>query len=581
VKTANSAKRLLVLAKPILLRLAFFQLLVLVVLGWSSRCKANDIYIAQTAQGNGTGTDCADAYSSTFFNTSGNWGSGASQIGPGTTVHICGTFNGGSAANLLTIQGSGTSGSPVALLFEAGAVVQAMYCASAGCINLNGKSYITIDGGIACGETSKWTVTPCNGTIQNTGVGSTGLTCIAGPCSTISGSVQSVGIGSGSGSPSHIEVRNLHLTLYKRNASDLSDSGMQTYGIGFFGGSMVQGLVVHNMIFNGMAKSVLASLGSGSGTLTDYEVYNSSFSDQCWAMGVGTDAPSMNVTKLLFHDNEVSNWENWAPANTSGNVCHTNGTMWFNGDGSTVHAGTGFIGDTSSGIYDNYLHGDLTGSDAKSSPSGMLSCQDNCINVPVFNNIVVSTCTGTSPSRSCGGNIYFNGAGGGGQQVYNNTLVAPAGSCVVVTGSTAPVVVKNNIFVGCGDTIEIRPNCPSCVLADNNDGFNVPNSSWVVNNSAGSGQFISLSTWRSSYGQDAHSSIGNPNLDANYKLQSGSAAISLGANLTGMGIPALNRDLSGMARPSSGPWDAAAYQYSSSSSGNPPNSPTNLLATVE
>ena len=57
---------------------------------------ANDIYIAQTAQGGNTGVDCADAFVYTYFNTPANW-SGAPNIGDGTTVHVCGTFTFGAA----------------------------------------------------------------------------------------------------------------------------------------------------------------------------------------------------------------------------------------------------------------------------------------------------------------------------------------------------------------------------------------------------------------------------------------------------------------------------------------------------
>ena len=38
-----------------------------------------------------------------------------------------------------------------------------------------------------------------------------------------------------------------------------------------------------------------------------------------------------------------------------------------------------------------------------------------------------------------------------------------------------------------------------------------------------------------------------------------SAVISVGENLTGAGIPALNLDKNGQPRPKSGPWDAGAY----------------------
>ncbi len=55
--------------------------------------KANDIYIAQSAAGSANGSNCANAYAATFFNTAANWGSGANKIGPGTTVHLCGTIS--------------------------------------------------------------------------------------------------------------------------------------------------------------------------------------------------------------------------------------------------------------------------------------------------------------------------------------------------------------------------------------------------------------------------------------------------------------------------------------------------------
>ena len=68
---------------------------------------ASNIYIAQNAAGGNTGADCANAHAAAWFNSSSNWGSAASQIGPGTTVHLCGTFNAPAGANgYLTFQGS-------------------------------------------------------------------------------------------------------------------------------------------------------------------------------------------------------------------------------------------------------------------------------------------------------------------------------------------------------------------------------------------------------------------------------------------------------------------------------------------
>ena len=120
---------------------------------------ANNIYIAQSATGAANGADCADAQPVSFFNSSSNWGSGANQIGPGTTVHLCGTFTGTAGQTLLTFQGSGASGSPVTLKFETDANLAAPYWSSSGAINVSGRNWIVIDGGT-------------NGTIQNTANGS-------------------------------------------------------------------------------------------------------------------------------------------------------------------------------------------------------------------------------------------------------------------------------------------------------------------------------------------------------------------------------------------------------------------------
>src|SRR5579872_1280282 len=89
---------------------------------------ASDIYIAQNAAGANTGADCADAHAASWFNTSSNWGTGAGQIGPGTVVHVCGTWTGSTNQTaFLTFQSGGNSGSVVTLRFEPGAIMQAPF----------------------------------------------------------------------------------------------------------------------------------------------------------------------------------------------------------------------------------------------------------------------------------------------------------------------------------------------------------------------------------------------------------------------------------------------------------------------
>lgn len=109
---------------------------------------ANDVYLAQSAQGANNGADCADALTVSYFNTSGNWTSGVpsgTQIGPGTTVHLC--SNGGNITTALSFQGSGASGSVVTLKFESGAALTSPTAwPTTGAISTNSKSYLLIEG---------------------------------------------------------------------------------------------------------------------------------------------------------------------------------------------------------------------------------------------------------------------------------------------------------------------------------------------------------------------------------------------------------------------------------------------------
>ena len=139
----------------------FFVAILLLLTPSISSASATNVYVAQNSAGGANGADCADAFPVSWFNNGANWGSGTSQIGPGTTVHLCGTITGAANATVLGIQGSGTSSNPITILWENGAVVTAPVCpgiASGGCVDLQGNSYVVLNGGT-------------NGVIQNTANG--------------------------------------------------------------------------------------------------------------------------------------------------------------------------------------------------------------------------------------------------------------------------------------------------------------------------------------------------------------------------------------------------------------------------
>src|ERR1700721_1147452 len=122
---------------------------------WAATASANDIYIAQNATGSATGADCANAVAWSAIGSSANWVEG-------NTLHRCGTYNVPVNGTGITALGNGSSGNPITIFFEPGANLTSP-AMSIG-INVNGKSFITIDAGpLNSGN--------LNGTIQNTANG--------------------------------------------------------------------------------------------------------------------------------------------------------------------------------------------------------------------------------------------------------------------------------------------------------------------------------------------------------------------------------------------------------------------------
>jgi len=103
------------------------------------------IYVSQSGSGSGTGEDTSNRMSVSGFNTAGNWDTDVAndgKIGPGDTVSLSGTLT-----TALVVQGSGTAGNFITILFESGAKLSASYWTVDGAIQAVNKDYIIIDGG--------------------------------------------------------------------------------------------------------------------------------------------------------------------------------------------------------------------------------------------------------------------------------------------------------------------------------------------------------------------------------------------------------------------------------------------------
>jgi hypothetical protein len=534
--------------------------LVILASGFSAAASVPNIYIAQSAAGGNTGADCADAFALSWFNSSANWGSGAAQIGPGTTVHLCGTFNApAGASNYLTFQSSGTSGSPITLLFESGAVLTTAYWS--GCaITVGGNSYLTVDGG-------------SGGTIQATSNG-TGLA-----------NQQDGGIGVCSGGTvSNIEIRNLTISNIYQHActepvSNCTDEGAQnTYGIRLLVGTNI---LIHNNTVHDMKWAVLLAYGMGSSTSSSLKVYNNTISDMDHGVVYG-DAGSNSVLtssncSSAVYNNDFSSMQTW---DATGDVNHHDAThFWANNAPGSSYSGAC--------IYSNYFHGDA--GVTCNSIFGMESLGNTNYR---FNNVV-----NVSGNSECATGLIGTWTGTGShsssQYVFNNTLSPVAGSPVsVVFEQTANDVLENNLVLS-GNPTYIYTDGASGDLATADYNF--------YQTTAGANPFYgpsgcnggaSFGAWQSTCGFDVHGQNASMAVNgAPFTLPSGSVAIGAATNLTSLGITAADIGApqtfgaSGscgtgcIARPASGAWDAGAYPYQTGAT--VPNPPTGLSALVQ
>jgi len=525
---------------------AFVRFLLLIGLISSTAsiwAQAPNIYLANTPSGGGDGSSCANARAWTWFNSGSNWGTGASQIGPGTTVHLCGTITqatGGS--NGLIPQGSGASGNLITIKFEPGAILQAPYWgtgkgdewtdANGAGIFFNNVSYFVVDGGgtasnADCNPTNAGNcgLTSTNGIIQDTANGSA-----------LANQVDDVGIAI-YGNSSNIEIKNLDITdiMVHQNGSDSCNSQSQCaqwngrYATDIDVDTTGTNIQIHNNFLSVAGKGVSTH---SKGTVS---VYNNYMNSHVWMMFVGGGL-------TFVYNNEWTDWANWEhPINNY----HQDGVHAFGNSGYNYF------------FYNNYVHGDMC-PDHNCSVSAMFY-NENDNPMYVFNNLVIIPNNAQSQPSAWKNN-------GGQNYLYNNTFVntQPTQGVSVFydggTGSNPPLTSENNVGTAQTSTLPVYSNggsSPSCAVSDYNVWYN------FGSNGCSEG---------------SHSTTSNPNLNTDGLLQSGSPAIGRGANLTSLcvgNLASLCLDKAGNPRPATGAWDSGAYQFNV---GLAP--PKNVLATA-
>lgn len=563
-----------------------------------------NVYLAQADAGAHDGSNCANAHVYSWFNSAGNWGTGGTQIGPGTTVHLCGTFTGTANSTELTFQGSGTAGNPITLLFEPGAVLTAPYWATSGAINPNGKSYLVISGDATGGH---------QGIIENSDNG----TQLA---------YQAYSRGINADATSNVTIQNLTIeNIYVRtrnvNLASISSNGAtvtvtcaancgvhvgNSYGIWSTTDSAINSAVA---TWNGSAyvcaygspnpglycnvavvattpdathftySTSVPGANSGTGGFVEDGVLNNNF----WNAVFFGNNTSSNITikNVLAHDlswvfpgwgngitieySEIYNADHGTAWGTNvtqnGPSIHDNYfhdfALWDSPGGNQNHHDYIHLWDLSSGtcingtqIYNNRFDGDFG-----HTTTAFMFLQGALCNTAIYNNVGI---TGAPNFGKIAVHADTEGFGGSGLSIYNNYFDAGAnttvGSPIVIAG-TPNVTILNNVLVGGqsviglsnGTTISTVCGFSQCVdynVYEDLHADYADNLAWQFHGS----YYTSLSAWRTGCACDANAKAGTlASLLLNAMIgqpMAGSPATAAGLNLTSLGILPLDFDTS-------------------------------------
>ena len=494
---------------------------------------ASVAHIQVTASGTATGACTGSGVTiltPTQFSNSSNWGSGSTQIGPDTVILACGTFTGTTGqSGLLDFMASGTSGHPIVFTCDAGTNITSpqWHGGSDAPINMGNLSYITLNGA-GC-------------TIQNTANGS-GL----------ANNTYSTGIWVSNGS--NVTVENFTISNICQHTSATDHNGCSASGnlpaaiITDGSNITVQGNTIHDSAYG---------VYHNAGTSDTGLVISGNTIDRCnqhIAIGVSSSAQAISGAKVF--GNTLTNAVNWDDGVTD--TFHHNGIFVFQGTGGAI---------SNTLIYNNTISGDFGVND-----TSYIFIDDNggtITGTKVFNNLLLNGSTTNGPA-----NGFITALGTSTGAAYNNTIFCNGvGQSAIKASGPGADTLENNIISTC--PVGIYVNSGSTIAGSN---YNViydltgGSSSMYYNGT----NYSTVAAWTAGTGFDANSVTGNPKLNTDGTLQSGSSAIAAATNLTSLSITALNSDYAGNPRPSSGAWDVGAYE----GSGGTPTASTPTFSPV-
>ncbi|MGC8494226.1 MAG: hypothetical protein ACP5SH_21075 [Syntrophobacteraceae bacterium] len=494
---------------------------------------AADFYIAQSASGTADGSSCANASACAWFNNASNWANPKQigKIGPGDTVHICGTVTNPNDMTdpLLVARGNGWPGAPITILWEAGAKLTQP---AGPLFDSADHNYLTLDGGMG-------------GIVENTQNGDQLEYQFPTKAITMSG------IGN--------EVRNLIIqNIYIHVSPNNKPAGWNTSPMGVYAYPMSGGLSIDHCVFSNVAFAIDVAPSPGASGLY---IHDNSFTKYDHGVAFGGANPP-GFSGIEIYNNIFGSTANW---DTAQNNWHHDGIHLFQAPGATI---------SNIRIFNNTFDGNWG---ANNTSHIYLECNythpvpdESCSDIQIYNNVHIQY-----PGDKLT-NGFLQEMNVVGVKAYNNTYLGSGnvvGSTAVFLSSQSPTFV-NNYIAGVSTFVAVQPSGTITSGAINDNVYaNLVASGNYPFSIAGGPHYTSLSAWQGATGQDANSNSAsncspsangfctNLGLNGDGTLQSNSPGLSIGADLTSLGMTTLDSDRIGNARPPASAWDVGAYEH--------------------
>ncbi len=541
---------------------------------------SKDTYIANITQGDDSGSSCANAHSVDWFNDYNpsttlpiNFGVGVGQIGPGDTIHLCGTIQKSLALNY-----DGLPGNPITLFFEPNARLSAPTWGT-------DRYVTTVVTGVSSTSTHPAMYSPntqsdlaywvidggTNGVVEAT---DNGLSKIVGEVKTINAGLQVTNCGATENgavfghnqesdgisltNPTAIEIKNLTI----KNMMQMWPSPcMEHSGAGISLSGQLNDVRIHDNSLSMIGNSVVLSWSGG--VSRNVKVYNNSFRDQSFGIfvNIGNGAAPAQAYDFSIYNNTFDNADTWyAISGVALEWIHQNYIFLNSGSSGSVNYGLKIYNNTfgpHNGVMSNMIR--------ETTYDGRYD------HTTIFNNLFLNSGSRYDSTLclriACMSNGFI-GAWGYNDQIFNNVFAsfigpdnAPNDNAISTDKNS---VAFNNIFYNM--TAAYRMSLDSPMLNSDNNAFDTVQTITTVRG-VDVVDWFTIADWKAAYPTfDRNSNTIHPLLDSQYQpTSSDTAALGKGVNLTSYcgQIPELCYDRNGTHRPSTGAWDIGAY-YSAS-----------------